>query len=142
MLTALAVAVLTLVPGAQPLEGPIVTPPSARHARLLTERSELQAARPRILLPILLTTVGAVTALGSLGVLWAAIFTATYYAFSFATGSVVLLTVGLVLLAAAIPVTAVGAVKLHRARKERRRIDGLLEQLELEEAGMQTIVTF
>jgi hypothetical protein len=144
MLTALALASLALVPGHARLvedDAPVLQK-SERSARLLADRSELEASRPPILFPVLLTSAGIVVALGGVAFVWAGLVTAIYYAFSFAVGSVVLLSVGLVLFAAGIPITAIGAVKLHRARKERRKVDQRLEQLEHEEAGMQTLLTF
>jgi len=143
MLTALALTALVVSPGVRLVQDDAPTlAPAERSARLLAERSELQAARPRLLAPLLLTTGGLALGLGGVAFVWGGLFTAIYYAFSFAVGSVILLSIGIVLFAAAIPVTAIGAVKLHRARKERNRIDQRLEQLDAEEAGMQTLATF
>lgn len=149
MLTALVLAASLTPPpwSARLLVEPqteVVTSPHdrERHARLLEERAALTAARPRLGSPLLLVVGGVLLGVSGLGTVYAAIFTGIYYAFSFATGSVVLLVVGLVLLAAAVPVTTIGAVKLSRARRERRAIDSRLEELDAEEAGMQTIATF
>jgi hypothetical protein len=114
----------------------------ARTARLLTERTELAAARPRILAPLLLTTGGILAGVSGLAFVYLGLVTGLYYAFSFAVGSVVLLSIGIVLFAAGIPLTTIGALKLHRVRKERREIDQRIEQLDREEAGMQTVLTF
>ncbi len=121
-------------------DAPVIVSPE-RSARLL-ERAELERIRPRILSPLLLTTGGIAAGLGGVAFVWAGLFTGIYYAFSFAVGSVVLLSVGIVLFAVAIPLTALGAVKLHRARKERQRIDRRLEELDEQEAQLQTIATF
>ena len=143
MLCALALLTLVVSPGVRLVQddAPVMEKPE-RSARLLEERATLQSARPRILAPLLLTTGGIVATLGGVGFVWVGLFTAIYYAFSFAVGSVVLLVIGIVLVAAGIPVMTVGAVKLHRARKERGKIDRRLEQLDHEEAGMQTVLTF
>lgn len=117
-------------------------PRAERHAALLAERTALEAARPKIVAPILMISGGVVSALGGIAFAWVGVFTAIYYAFSFAVGSVVLLTVGIVFFAVAVPLTVVGAVKLHRARLERRRIDQDLERLEHEEAGLIPVATF
>jgi hypothetical protein len=143
MLTALALTALVVSPGVRLVQDDAPTlDHTERSARLLTERTELEAARPKILFPLLLTTGGLAAALGGVAFVWVGLFTAIYYAFSFAVGSVVLLSIGLVLFAAGIPITVVGAVKLHRVRKERRTIDQQLERLDHEEAGMQTVLTF
>ncbi len=144
MLTALVLASLALSPGHVRLiqdDAPVLEK-SERSARLLAERAGLEASRPPILFPVLLTTAGIVVALSGVAFVWVGLFIALYYAFSFAAGSVVLLSIGIVLFAAGIPITALGAVKLHRARKERRKVDQRLEQLDHEEAGMQTLATF
>lgn len=140
MLTALVLTSLAISPGVRLVQDD--APVMDRSATLLAERTDLERARPKILFPILLTTGGIVAALGGVVFVWGGLFTGIYYAFSFAVGSVVLLTVGLVLFAAAIPMMVIGAVKWHRARKERNRIDQRLEQLDVEEAGMQTLATF
>ena len=146
MLTALALGfTLAASPGLRLIQedAPVVAPGTAeRHAKLLSEITELTEARPRVTGGILLTTGGALTALGGVAFAWVGLLTATYYAFSFAAGSVVLLSVGIALFAIGVPMTVVGAVKLHQARKARNEIDQRLEQLDREEAGMQTIVTF
>lgn len=143
MLAAVALVTLVISPGVRLVQDDAPTVDlSQRSARLLEERSQLATARPRILAPILLTTSGLAAALGGLGFIYWGLFTAIYYAFSFAVGSVVLLAIGVVLFAAGVPLTVVGAVKLHRAKNERRRIDQRLEMLEHEEAGMQTVATF
>jgi len=111
-----------------PDDAPVVV----RSAKLLTEQVALEASRPRLLAPILLTSGGIVLGLGGAAFLWSGIVTGIYYAFSFAVGSVVLFTIGAVFVAAAIPLFLIGAVKWHRARKERARIDERLEQLQLE----------
>ena len=143
MLTALTLLTLVISPGVRLVQDDAPRMDTAeRSAHLLEERAELEGRRPRILAPVLLTTVGIGVALGGVAFVWAGLFTAIYYAFSFATGSVVLLAVGIVLFAAGVPLTVVGTLKLHRARKERRKIDQRLEVLDHEEAGMQTLLTF
>ena len=141
MLTALVLTTLVHSPRLIQDDAPLVEK-SERSASLLAERTALEASRPPILFPVLLTTGGILVALSGVAFVWVGLFTAIYYAFSFAVGSAVLLTVGIVLFAAGIPITAIGAVKLHRARKERRKLDQRLEQLDHEEAGMQTLATF
>lgn len=117
-------------------------PKAERHAHLLEERTALTAARPRIVAPILLISGGAASFLGGAVVTWVGFFTSAYYAFSFAIGGAVLFTVGVVLMAIAVPLVVIGAVKLHRARLERRRIDQDLEKLEHEESSLLTLATF
>lgn len=136
----LVALLLTLNPGVHLVDDD--APRAERHAQLLEERTALFAARPRIVAPILLVTGGVVTALGGVAFAWVGLYTALYFAFSFAVGAVVLLTIGIVLFAVAVPLTIVGAVKLHRARVERRRIDQDLERLDHEEAGLLTVATF
>ena len=143
MLAALALSTLMFFPTVRPVEGDAPRlDPAERSARLLSERAELENLRPRLVGPILFTTGGLAALVGGVGFVWVGLFTAAYYAFSFAVGSVVLLSIGIVLFAAGIPLTAIGAVKLHRARNRRREVDQRLEQLEHEEAGLQTVLTF
>lgn len=132
---------LTLNPGQVRLVEDDV-PKAERHAHLLEERSALYAARPKIVAPLLLISGGVASGLGGAACLWVGLFSGAYYAFTFAIGSVVFFTVGVVFAAAAVPLIVVGAVKLHRARLERRRIDQDLEKLEHEEAGLLTVAEF
>lgn len=137
----LVALLLTLAPGHVTLVEDDA-PKAERHAALLTERSALTAARPKLVAPILLISGGVASGLGGAVCLWVGLFTGAYYAFTFAIGSAIFFTAGVVFAAAAIPLIVVGAVKLHRARLERRRIDQDLEKLEHEEAGLLTVAEF
>ncbi len=133
MLTAL---LLLSLPGEFPAPlPPDDAPVVVRSARLLEEQGKLAASRPRIVSPILLTAGGIAAGLGGIAFMYGGVFTGIYFAFTFAVGSVVLFTVGAVLIAVAIPLILVGAVKWHRARKERARVDERVEQIQLELAA-------
>lgn len=100
-----------------------------RSARLLDETAKLEAQRPKLLPPLLLFSGGTAAALGGAALVWTGLVTAYWYAFTFATGAVVLFTVGVVLLAVGLPLAIIGAVKLRRTLAARAEIDRQLEGL-------------
>ena len=91
-----------------------------RSARLLAERATLVASRPRLLFPILLTTGGLVAAVGGLAFVWAGLFTGANYAFSFAVGSAVLFTLGVVFFAVGVPLLVIGRSEEHTSELQSR----------------------
>jgi hypothetical protein len=95
-----------------------------RSAHLLTQT--VTETKPRLWPPIVATAAGALGILTGAGLIGTGVFLGYWYAFSFAAVSVVLLTGGIVLVAVAVPITIIGAVKLRNTIRERRAYDAPL----------------
>ncbi len=130
ILSTIVIASLLAAPGDAPV----------RSARLLPESAQAGPVRPRLWPPVLATVGGAGLALAGLGLIWTGIFVGYWYAFSFATAAVVMLTAGIVVFAVAVPLTVLGGIKLRQTLRARREFDETIQRQE--HPPLVTIATF